>query len=49
MCDWEESEYAEYLLWLEAAEARARARLAPRSAVVEGSVPSAPRTEPIAA
>jgi hypothetical protein len=25
MCDWDEAEYAEYLLWLEAAEASTRA------------------------
>jgi len=27
MCDWEAEEYAEYLLWVEAEKARARARL----------------------
>lgn len=27
MCDWDAEEYAEYLLWVEAEKARARARL----------------------
>jgi len=29
MCDWEAGEYAEYLLWVEAAKARARVRARP--------------------
>ena len=31
MCDWEEQEYAEYLLWAEAARARAKAAVRPAS------------------
>jgi hypothetical protein len=27
MCDWDEAEYAEYLLWVEAAQIRARAAM----------------------
>lgn len=29
MCDWEEAEFAEYLLWVEAAKARAKATAPP--------------------
>ena len=29
MCDWEADEYAEYLLWVAAEKARARARVRP--------------------
>ena len=42
MCDWEAEEYAEYLLWAEAAKARARA--APRAPTNE---PSSKETEPV--
>jgi hypothetical protein len=31
MCDWDEAEYEEYLLWVESARARARTQPAPPS------------------
>jgi len=51
MCDWEAGEYAEYLLWVEAAEARARVRAIPDrvEASVEGAETPAPEPVSIAA
>jgi len=48
MCDWDEAEYAEYVLWVEAAHVRFRAALATPVRERARSELSTPETPPIA-